>query len=392
MSDDQGANGAGTEPQGRPIPPAVSPYGVRPEHSRHGGVWVGIVLIAIGALVLFGQFTSIVDVWRLWPLFFVVVGVISVFGPGREPLGKRVATSLGTIAFGLVLLGNTFGYLPWTVWLSVISLWPVLLVAIGIELLGKGLGMTWLRVASSLLVLAAFLYAVFVMTPGTARPWLGIPAVSGSSATFARSVAHDAAVSDGITTVKEGALRLTVRPGSELVAISGRSPRGNTPVLRTGVTSGTADVLVTEPSNASYIIGVERSLDLKLDSAVTWRELAFDVGAVDADIDLSALRVAAVAVKTGASDMRIRLGTREPRVDVSIDGGVTSVTLRVPSSAAVTIDASGGLSSVSAPSAFRLVSGRSWIGDSHWVAEGSGGPTIHVSVKTGLSNLIIQTY
>ena len=41
----------------------------------------------------------------------------------------RVFEGLGTVIFGLVLLGNTTGYISWSVWWIVVTLWPALVIA-----------------------------------------------------------------------------------------------------------------------------------------------------------------------------------------------------------------------------------------------------------------------
>jgi hypothetical protein len=67
---------------------------------------------------------------------------------------KRVFEGLTLVLIGVILLLNTTGSLPWSVWLHVLSLWPLLLVAAGLDIIAKGIDAEWLRVISSLLVIA----------------------------------------------------------------------------------------------------------------------------------------------------------------------------------------------------------------------------------------------
>ncbi len=377
---------AGTPPPAQPPAPAAS--GV-----RRGGTVVGIVLLCIGAIMLFGRYVPWLDFLRLWPLIIVIGGGTEMVRPHREPPLKRVAEGLGTVAVGLVLLGNTFGYLPWTVWISLLSLWPLLLVALGIELLGRGLDLTWVRALSNVVLLAGLLYAVFVLQPGTIGLGLNIPRLTRTGPAYSDSRPHDAAVLRGTATVKAGATDLKVGAGSDLARIAGTAPADAVPGLSATVSSGNADVTVEEPSRRNLVFGIqERTLDLSLDREVTWKELEFDVGAVKAQADLSGLAVEAVSVNVGASDLTVTIGERAPQVKIDVSGGVANVTLRLPARSAVTVDSKSGLSNVSVPSAFRRLSGVAFLGESSWQADGSGGPRIAVTTQSGVSNLTIETY
>ena len=75
---------------------------------------------------------------------------------------NRVIEGLTTVSFGLILLANSAGVLSWRVWLTLFSLWPLLLIAIGVEIVGKGAKQDWLRVLSSLIVLGGLAWVVFV--------------------------------------------------------------------------------------------------------------------------------------------------------------------------------------------------------------------------------------
>jgi len=360
---------------------------------RRSGTAVGVVLIVLGGIMLFGKYLPWFDLLRLWPLIIIVGGVAEMFRGRGEPVVKRVAEGLGSIAVGLVLLGNTFGYLPWTVWITMLSLWPLLLVAVGIELLGKGLGLTWVRALSNVVLLVGLFYGVFVLQPGSVGLGLIIPGVTPVGSPYSVSQPHDPAIRDGSATVKVGATRLGIEAGSDLARISGTSPKDGVPTLTKTVVSGVADVKVEETSGRTVVLGLsERSMDLTLDESVTWKDVELDVGAVQADADLSRLIVDSLSVNVGASDLRIKIGDRSKDVKVDISGGVANITLRVPAASSVTLDSKSGLSLVSVPPSFRRLSGMPVLGESSWRSDGSGGPRIAVSMQSGVSNLTIETY
>jgi hypothetical protein len=396
------AAGAVAAPPAPPVPPAP-PGTADPDRNRHhephehewktGGAVFGALLVLAGLVALFGGFTSVFDLFRLWPLLIVFGGLMRIVTPRNETFLKRLAEGLGSVAVGLVFLGNTFGFIPWTVWITLLSLWPLLLIAIGIELVGRGLHMDWLRALSNVVLILGLAYGVFVLQPTSGRVTFPFVTSSAASVAFSDSKPHDAGATSGSAEIKVGATQLTLGAGDVMASIDGRSPASDTPKLTTSVEGSSAVVSVTEPSDSKVFIGTEdRSIAVKLDRSVDWSDIRLDVGAVSADADLSGLKVSGVTMNVGASDAKIKIGSLAKDVTVSISGGATSVTVRVPSSAACTIDSSSGLSNVRVPPTFRQTSGIVVVGNSTFVSDGSGGPTIHITLSSGVSDLSVETY
>src|SRR5512140_2756259 len=103
-------------------------------HRRFSIFWP-FLLIALG-VVLLVQNTGIApqasgyDLLRLWPLLLIVGGLDS-FWQGHGYVGGMLFIGLG----GIFLLNN-LGYLPGvSVWDVVLRFWPLLIVAIGLDLI-----------------------------------------------------------------------------------------------------------------------------------------------------------------------------------------------------------------------------------------------------------------
>jgi hypothetical protein len=349
--------------------------------------------VAIGLFALFGGFMSIFDVLRLWPLLIVFGGIAEMLTPRGEALVKRLAAGLGGVAVGLVLLGNTLGYIRWTVWITLASLWPLLVIAIGVELVGRGLHMNWLRALSNVILIFGLAYGVLVLqyAPGAAIFPFG--SFAGPTVGFTAAKPHDASAVSGRASIKVGATGFSLTAGDVLASMGGRAPQADAPSLDAAVTGGVADVSVNEPGNRAVFIGAgDSTLDMTLDRAVKWSEVRLDVGAVSAAADLSELRVERVIVNAGASDIRLKIGTITDNVDVQVSGGAMSLTIRVPGSAACSVHTTSGLSDVRVPQSFRRTGGIPVLGDSTFVSDGSGGPTITITVTSGVSDIQIETY
>jgi hypothetical protein len=69
----------------------------------------------------------------------------------------RIRNGAILLSVGVVLLLNTTGHTPWLIWFKIFSLWPVALIAIGIELLFKKSKLAFIALLSPLLFFAAIL-------------------------------------------------------------------------------------------------------------------------------------------------------------------------------------------------------------------------------------------
>lgn len=137
---------------------------------RSGGATAGLFLIALGVAALAVQLVPGVAWWQLWPLLIVAGGFIQIVTPApwRGWGLERVADGFGTVLFGLVLLGNTTGYIEWSMWLTFLSLWPALLIAAGVGIIGSSTGQAWIKVLGSMVVWAVLLYSAAIAVTGFA--------------------------------------------------------------------------------------------------------------------------------------------------------------------------------------------------------------------------------
>jgi len=303
---------------------------------------------------------------------------------------KKAFEGINLIAIGVVLLACTFGQLPWAVWISIISLWPIALIAAGVDIIGTSTKQTWLRVLSSVIMLAALLYGAFVMVPGS---W-GFPIRVVNSGVLAKvdaSEAHSSSITKGNARIQIGATKLDVAGGSELAALTGDYRGALKPELSVSTSGDTADVLVDWERNGSILLfdgGPTEGLKLTLDREVAWDRLQLDAGATRSTIDLTDLDVKEVQANVGAATTSFTLAKGKD-VDVRVNGGMASVTLRVPKEADVTLRVQGLPVSVSTSDGFEQ-SGS--FGDRSWRYDGGGDGTIDIRVDGGMATVSVETY
>ncbi|PKQ19644.1 MAG: hypothetical protein CVT66_09005 [Actinobacteria bacterium HGW-Actinobacteria-6] len=311
---------------------------------------------------------------------------------------KRAAEGLTIIAVGFIFLGNTFGVIPWGVWWNIASLWPILLIAAGIDVIGRGTDNTWLRVLSSLLVIAGLAYGVFMMPTGNSNwspwgPFVVTPmTTSGQNEAFSESRPHDPAVLTGEARVSGAVGTLKVKDGSDLVSVSGDSPF--TPEFKVTSSARGADVNVGMGSGHWVAPRDNASLDVKLDRTVTW-DLTIDGGVSKIDADLSSLTISALEVKAGVSSGTVILGAAESvasgGVPVNLDTGVSTFTLRIKRGEQVRLRVDKGLSNIVRPDELTSV-GEDGGKQVYETADLAGGDYWDITLDAGISNVRIEFY
>jgi hypothetical protein len=124
----------------------------RPERKhRTSFVWP-IILILVGGIFLLSNLGILGDnlwdsIWRLWPIIFIAIGLDSLF---RR---NEIAGPVFMIGLGSVFLLGSVGLLGWGAWDILWRLWPILLVAIGLEII-IGRRSLWLSVLTVVVIVA----------------------------------------------------------------------------------------------------------------------------------------------------------------------------------------------------------------------------------------------
>lgn len=312
---------------------------------------------------------------------------------------KRVAEGLTLVAVGLILLGNMLGVIPWSVWWNIFSLWPLLLVAAGVDIIGRGTDNAWLRVLSSLLVIAGLAYGVFVMPAdgGDWAPWGPFVMMPHSSSAISEpfdfSEPHDPTVTTGRAQVLGGVGGLTVTDGPALATSSGKSPFD--PRFDVQVSGDEADAGISTGDGSWVAPGDQGSLDVTLDREVVW-DLTIDGGVNQIDADLSNLSLSNLAVKSGVSKGTITLGAvdtvaTDGGVPVNLDTGVSAITVRIKGGESVRLRVDSGLSSVNKAPEFSEVAGSG--GKKVYETEGfSESAFWDITLDAGISTVRIEFY
>jgi hypothetical protein len=251
----------------------------------------------------------------------------------------------------VVLLLNTTQYLPWEVWLKILSLWPVALIAIGIELLLKKTHLSFLTVLSPLLFFAAILGPAFF-------PHSDLGGIHRAGQTYDWSQNLDSTWTEARATVQLNSGDLVISSGTnELISAEldyfEREP-----------------LIIYEPSDIDSSVRLKirdrerrrfewnfskerfwgawdkKSWEIKLTDRVPI-DLSVDVKNSNADFDFSELKVRVFDLETKTSDVEIKMGNLVDEASARIESRASKLSIFLPEDMALRIENRTNLSSTS---------------------------------------------
>lgn len=280
------------------------------------------------------------------------------------------------IAIGLVFLLANFGYIRPISAIALISLWPVILILIGIDIaVGRrwplaALGMDIAIVAAALALAATqTTYPQWFVFGGSGPAGAGQNHVSAPRAS-ARSLNFHLNGGAGTFTVGGGA--------SDLVEVTSDQDNLN---LRT---SGTDRVDVrVDQSDRGIRFGpnAPTRVDVRLASDIP-TSVDVNAGAGEFTVDLSDVRVTDARVNVGAASLRVVLPKATGDVSITLSAGASSVVIEVPDGVEARITTSGALLSV------RSENPR--IAGSETSGYASANDRVSVRVTAGASSVVIR--
>lgn len=359
---------------------------------------MGVVLITLGLVFLVAQFVPGLLWWQMWPLIIVLLGGIQIVTPDpKDGWGLlRILDGVGTVLFGLVLLGCTTGFISWGIWLTLLSLWPVLLIALGIAIVGRALGQSWIRALSPLVIWVALGYAVALSLTGQGgyRPMAPVFYQSQAQTFDLRESVGYARRANVSFEGGAGDIRIGSTSGSDVRA-TGTSQFG-APRLTVNRSDESADVVLgVGGGHTDFIAGDFGAgrVDVGLPESVLW-DVTLNTGGSNLVADLTSTRLSALTLKTGASSVDMKLGRVASEestvgiVPIVVKAGVSSIIIRVPRGVAARVEPHNGLSSMNVASEFERAADNSYQ-TSGYASARTG---YDIQVESGIAGVSILTY
>ncbi len=292
------------------------------------------------------------------------------------------------IALGVVFLLNNMGYLSWDIWLVLWRLWPLLLVAIGLDLLiGRRSLLGSLIVV--VLIIALFGGGLYLLT----SPMLagGQPSrTENIRQTLQGATSADVRVEPGAAALRIGSTQELSSPQPEDLLIVGTvGLRGGEQLSQDySVSAGNGNYRLStnEPAFVPLVPGpLNERWDLLLTPSVPIN-LRVNAGYGEVNLDLFALKLLSLRVSSGAGRTTVTLPARG-MFQAQLSGGVGETVVRIPSGLAARIHTSTGIGSVEVPSGFQK-QGDVYVSPDY----DSASARVDLQVSGGIGRITIQTF
>ena len=258
------------------------------------------------------------------------------------------------VLLGFTLIATNAGWISTGVWWSVLLLWPVILIVLGLKLLlyNNDKLFMWLALV---LVLIAAAYVVAV----NQNKW-NLSFGERSNINIGTGV-YSENFTDKFDANSVKKLNLTVSTGAAEVNIHALSNDTAADVLYQVKTSDMGKISIDRSVNGDTVAlkvneenfgfqinpgnGLKRQIDISLPQALLL-DLDLSSGASKVNVDLSSLMTENTKFSIGASSGEITLSDKVARQTFIIDAGASNLTFKLPSALGVKATFDGGLNNV----------------------------------------------
>ena len=266
----------------------------------------------------------------------------------RRSRGVSIFGPLLLVTIGVILLLNTMGTLDWSIWWQLLRLWPILLVAAGLDLL-IGRRSILGSVVAAILIIAILGLAVWFVISDTVE--VGTYTTEQIRQPLGAATRAQVIVDPGV-----GVLQIEALPeGANLVEGEVRLSSGERIEQDFSVTGSQAtyELRTAERAFGPFNWGWSdrRVWDLGFSPRPTLA-LEADLGAGEAILDLTGLTLSDLRVDVGLGRLEITLPA-EGQLDGKLEGAIGQTLIIVPEGMAVRIQADTGLAGRDIPAGWQ---------------------------------------
>lgn len=238
------------------------------------------------------------------------------------------------ILIGLFWLMTNFGIINWSIFDVMFRLWPLVLIAIGINIIFRDKGIiryiTW------------GLFFIIIVAFGFYQQYsFGNAELLNSGANFAIEKREE--TTNGKLNLSIGGGTVEIDSTDENIINATVPDKWTWKDVRFNNGDSRVDIDIKQKSNFTKI-NRNKSFDynFSLNDELLW-DINVDTGAINGTMDFSNLKLAELDINMGASNLDLIFGDKAEKTKVDIDGGVTNLEITVPKELGVRIDIDGGI-------------------------------------------------
>lgn len=290
------------------------------------------------------------------------------------------------ISAGVVFLLNNLGLLPWSVWETLGRLWPLFLIAVGLDLIiGRR------RPVVSVLI------ALGVVGAGAAIVYANGGSVmrgEGSTASMPLNIDLNGAGSASVqVSMGSGLLSVGSMSNSTKLALGTLEYLRSVPTLRQEVSKGQVASLDLSQQHGDLDFGFLSSnqplhWDVDLNKNVP-TDLHVEQGTGNVTLNLQELKLKSLNFDAGAGNSTITLPASAGVTSVEINGGVGNITLIVPQGVETRLEVDSGIGNTSVDPRF-VKQGESLYQTSGYSAGDKGKNRLDIKLDQGIGNVDVR--
>jgi hypothetical protein len=295
---------------------------------------------------------------------------------------RSLSWPLILITIGLVFLLVNFGFIPGVTALSLLNLWPLLLILAGVDIaIGRRWPVAALGIDVGVIALGLALLATQPSLIGAPVFSFGDHNVVGQRDV---SVARESATSLALD-INGGAGRFRVNGGSTSL-VEAHSGNDDLRLRRADFEQGGqhADVRIDQSGNRR-VGGANTDVEVRIASDVS-TELTVNGGAGEFLIDLSSVSVKSAELNVGAASLTLTLPRPTAEVDIEVNAGASSIVIEVPEGVEARVTMDGALLSLRSTNARVTANGST----AETAGYGSATARVTLKVTAGASSITVR--
>jgi len=286
------------------------------------------------------------------------------------------------ITIGSVFLLVNFGYIPGVTAISLLNLWPLLLILAGVDIaIGRRWPLAALGIDVAVIALGLALLATQPSLLG--RPFFNVNGSGGGERDVA--VPRENATSLSLD-INAGAGRFRLSGGSTLL-VEAHSANDDLRLVRsrsTVVSGGQrADVRIDQGGN--HVGGMPIDIETRTASDVP-TELSINGGAGEFIIDLSDVMIRSADLNVGAASVTLTLPKPTTTVTIDVNAGASSIVIEVPEGVEAQVTTKGALLTLRSSNSRVTASGNT----AQTSGYGSATARVNVRITAGVSSIAIR--